>query len=124
MRKHALAAIIAATAIAPASRAQTPMQQMTPGTEYLQTLNDERNNPDHPIWRYIAGVVSGANVAAIMTSGKPIACVMHPLEDSETTANMILRYLIETDMVGKKAATLEIAAVAAFSWYYPCGQML
>lgn len=124
MRKHALAAIIAATAIAPASRAQTPMQQMTPGTEYLQTLNDQRSNPDHPIWKYIAGVVSGANVAAIMTSGKPIACVMHALEDSETTANMILRYLIEADMVGKDAATLEIAAVAAFSWYYPCGQML
>jgi hypothetical protein len=125
MRKHALAAIIAATTItAPASRAQTPMQQMTPQNFYLPILNDERDNPNHPVWGYLAGVISGANIASVMATGRPMACMMHDVEDTEATANTILRYLVEADMLGREEATLEIAAVVAFAWYFPCGEAL
>lgn len=97
------------------------MQRLTPPSEFLQVLNDERDNPDHEIWRYIAGVISGANVGALIVSNTPLACGMHPINDSETTANLILRYLVETDQLHSEKAALEIAVVAAFAYSYPCG---
>ena len=97
------------------------MQQHTPQDFYLPLLNSERADPNSPLWAYIAGVVSGANIGAVLASGQPIACQMHSLTDIDATANLILEYLVATNMVGDERASLEIAAVGAFTWAYPCG---
>jgi len=97
------------------------MQQHTPQEFYVPLMSSERQNPDAWVWAYIAGVVSGANLGAVLQTGRPIACQMHSLTDVETTANLILEYLLATDMVGDERASLEIAAVGAFVWAYPCG---
>ena len=68
-----------------------------------------------------AGVVSGANIGAVLASGRPIACQMHSLTDIDATANLILEYLVAANLVGDERASLEIAAVGAFTWAYPCG---
>jgi hypothetical protein len=34
---------------------------------------------------------------------------------------LLLEYLLATDMVGDDRASLEIAAIGAFVWAYPCG---
>jgi hypothetical protein len=97
------------------------MQQHTPQSVYLPVLNTERDNPDSFIWSYIAGVVSGANLGAVLQTGRPIACQMHSMADTQATANLLLEYLLATDMVGDDRASLEIAAIGAFVWAYPCG---
>ena len=97
------------------------MQQHTPQEFYVPLLNSERAHPDSPLWAYIAGVVSGANLGAVLQTGRPIACQMHSLTDVNATADLILQYLIATNMVGDERASLEIAAVGAFGWAYPCG---
>ena len=97
------------------------MQQHTPQDFYLPLLTSERADPNSPLWAYIAGVVSGANIGAVLASGQPIACQMHSLTDIDATANLILEYLVATNMVGDERASLEIAAVGAFTWAYPCG---
>lgn len=97
------------------------MQQHTPQDFYVPLLNSERTNPDSPLWAYIAGVVSGANLGAVLQTGRPIACQMHSLTDVNATADLILQYLLATDMIGDERASLEIAAIGAFHWAYPCG---
>lgn len=120
----ALASLIGTYSDAWSQVPEDSMQRLTPPSEFVQTLNDERGNPDHEIWRYIAGVISGANVGALIASDTPLACGMHPITDSETTANLILRYLVETNQLHSEKAALEIAVVAAFSFTYPCGVSL
>lgn len=100
------------------------MQQLTPPAIYIDALNDQQDSPEHWIWPHISAVISGANVAAIMVSGKPVACHMHSVDDRELTADLILGYLISVGMLGDDAAPLEIAVVAAFAWAYPCGVTL
>jgi len=100
------------------------MQQHTPQEFYLPLLNSERADPNSPLWAYIAGVVSGANIGAVLASGQPIACQMHSLTDIDATANLILEYLVAANLVGDERASLEIAAVGAFTWAYPCGVTL
>lgn len=100
------------------------MQQMTAQSDYIDALNNERDNLDHWIWPYVSAVISGANVGAIISSGSPIACHMHGVEDTDLTANLIIGYLVQTNMIGNEEATLEIAIVAAFAWAYPCGVVL
>ena len=97
------------------------MQQHTPQEFYIPLLNSERTNPDSPLWAYIAGVVSGANLGAVLQTGRPVACQMPSLTDVEMTANLILEYLLATHMIGDERASLEIAAIGAFHWAYPCG---
>lgn len=104
--------------------AHVEMQQHTPQDFYLPLLNSERADPNSPIWAYIAGVVSGANIGAVLASGQPIACQMHSLTDIDATANLILEYLVAANLVGDERASLEIAAVGAFTWAYPCGVTL
>lgn len=97
------------------------MQQSTPQEIFLPIMRDEVDDPDSFIWAYIAGVVSGANLGAVLQTGRPIACQMHSMADTHATRDLLLQYLLATDMFGDDRAALEIVAIAAFHWAYPCG---
>ena len=100
------------------------MQQNTPPQFYMAEINEQRDNPAAAIWVYIAAVVSGANLGAVLASGEPVACRMHSFSDTRATSDLILEYLLASDMIGDPRATLEITTVAAFAWAYPCGVKL
>lgn len=97
------------------------MQQSTPQEIFLPIMRDEVDDPDSFIWAYIAGVVSGANLGAVLQTGRPIACQMHSMTDTYATRDLLLHYLLATNMFGDDRATLEIVAIGAFAWAYPCG---
>lgn len=93
---------------------------LTPRDEFLAVLADARGDPRHAIWFYISGLVSGANAAAIMHTGKPLICDTHSFEEIAETEETIMLWLLNSDALSSPDTYLEMAAPLAFTARYPC----
>lgn len=96
------------------------MNIVTPRDSFFVGFAEARNKPLHPLWFYIAGIISGANAANIILTGEPTICDTHPFEDTAKTEEVVMRWLLANDLMDNPDILLEVAVPLAFEDQYPC----
>ena len=88
--------------------------------QMLTLLSQASEEPGHPLWFYIAGLVGGANAASVLHTGKPIICDTHEFENRDETEETIMRWLLASGQLSNPEILLEVVVPLAFADRYPC----
>ena len=88
--------------------------------QMLPLLSQASEEPGHPLWFYIAGLVGGANAASVLHTGKPIICDTHEFENHDETEETIMRWLLASGQLSNPEILLEVVVPLAFADRYPC----
>lgn len=123
MKTVLTAALLALAPIAAKAADNDPghLTNITPARDWMETVNYAVNDPTHPIWFYIAGLVTGANTGSIMQKRGPIICgANNPYDDPVGARNLLIEFVVTNDLVDNPHAILEVIAPTAYMNTYPC----